>query len=221
MPLVARNAYFSWADAIAIRSPMRSGEFRAPVGTVPRFPACGRDVRGTAAKPCRAAYNRRLPDSRRRAIPFGKYELLERINIGGMAEILKAGTLSREDGLVAVKRILPHLTDDRQFVTMFKDESRVLAQLEHENIVRTLEFGEVNETLHRAGVHLGPGRAHAVPPRAPRRAGHAVRLACYIMAQVCSALHYAHELTDTKGDLLGVVHRDISLQNVLISYDGR
>ena len=77
-------------------------------------------------------------------IPFGKYELLERINIGGMAEVLKARDTSRSGApIVAIKRILPHLTEDRQFVTMFLDESRMLAQLEHDNVIRTLEVGQV------------------------------------------------------------------------------
>ena len=98
-------------------------------------------ARATAAKPCPAAYNLR-PWHLEDPIPFGKYELLERINIGGMAEILKARDQSVAGApIVAVKRILPHLVDDRQFVAMFRDESRLLSQLEHENMIHTLEVG--------------------------------------------------------------------------------
>ncbi|HMI94858.1 MAG TPA: serine/threonine-protein kinase, partial [Polyangiales bacterium] len=156
------------------------------------------------------------------ALPFGKYELLERINIGGMAEILKARDLGQSGSpIVAVKRILPHLIDDRQFVTMFKDESRVLAQLTHANIIRTLAVGEVEETPFIALEYIFGPDARNVFHRS-RRNEQPIPLAigCYIIAEVCAGLDHAHEQTDGEGNLLGVVHRDVSLQNVLLSYEG-
>lgn len=176
----------------------------------------------TAANARRAAYNRGSTGTPETTIPFGKYELLERINIGGMAEILKARDTSRQDqGLIAVKRILPHLTDDRQFVTMFLDESRVLAKLQHENVIRTLEVGEVSGTPFIALEYVWGQDARMLFHRGRRNEQPTpIPLACYIINQVCSALHYAHERTDERGDLLGIVHRDVSLQNVLLSYDG-
>jgi serine/threonine protein kinase len=139
-----------------------------------------------------------------------------------MAEILKARDTSRpEQPMVAVKRILPHLTDDRQFVTMFLDESRVLAQLEHENIIRTLEVGQVGETPFIALEYVWGQDARMLFHRARRSEQPTpLSIACYVIAQVCAALHHAHERTDAQGNLLGLVHRDISLQNVLLSYDG-
>ena len=156
------------------------------------------------------------------AISFGRYELLERINVGGMAEILKARDLGQPGApLVAVKRILPHLTEDKQYVTMFLDESRVLAQLEHDNVIRTLAVGQVDETPFIALEFVWGPDARMVFHKS-RRAEQPIPMpiACYIMAQVCAALHYAHDRQDDEGNPLGLVHRDVSLQNVLLSYDG-
>jgi len=139
-----------------------------------------------------------------------------------MAEILKARDTSQPDRpIVAVKRILPHLIDDRQFVTMFKDESRVLAQLTHANIIRTLAVGEVEETPFIALEYVFGPDARNVFHRS-RRDEQPIPLAigCYIIAEVCAGLDHAHEQADAEGNLLGVVHRDVSLQNVLLSYDG-
>ena len=174
-----------------------------------------------AAKGCLAAYNLR-PWHLEGPIPFGKYELLERINIGGMAEILKARDQSAPGApIVAVKRILPHLVDDRQFVAMFRDESRLLSQLEHENVIHTLEVGEVGETPFIALEYVFGQDARMVFHRGRRNEQPtAIPLACFIIAEVCAALHYAHECTDARGELLGLVHRDVSLQNILISYEG-
>ena len=173
---------------------------------------------------CRSPNQSRASRSREleAAIAFGKYELLERINIGGMAEILKARDLTQsEQPIVAVKRILPHLTEDRQYVTMFLDESRVLAQLEHDNIIRTLEVGQVGETPFIAIEYVFGQDARMLFHRS-RRTERPIPLpvACFIITRVCAALHHAHEAQDAHGQALGLVHRDVSLQNVLISYDG-
>jgi serine/threonine protein kinase len=139
-----------------------------------------------------------------------------------MAEILKARDLSRpEHPIVAVKRILPHLTEDRQYVTMFLDESRVLAQLEHENIIRTLEVGQVGETPFIAIEYVFGQDARMLFHRSRRSEQPIpVPVASFIITQVCAALHHAHEAEDAYGNTLGLVHRDVSLQNVLLSYDG-
>ena len=153
---------------------------------------------------------------------FGRYELLERINIGGMAETIKA----RDTGapgrpIVAVKRVLPHLVDDKQYLRMFSDESRTLARLTHDNVIRTLDVGEAEgipyialEFVHGQDARLLLHRARRDGSRIP------LPIACYIIAQVARGLHFAHELTDEQGASLGLVHRDVSLQNVLLSYDG-
>lgn len=156
------------------------------------------------------------------AILFGKYELLERINVGGMAEIVKARDSRAENGpLVAVKRILPHLVDDGQFVAMFLDESRMLSSLNHEHIIRTLDVGMVDGTPYLA-LELVDGKDARMLFHRMRRHGFKLPLpiACYIMARVCDGLHYAHEHVDPDGQPMGLVHRDVSLQNILLSYAG-
>jgi serine/threonine protein kinase len=139
-----------------------------------------------------------------------------------MAEVLKARDTSQPSRpIVAVKRILPHLTDDRQYVTMFLDESRVLAQLEHDNIIRTLEVGEVGETPFIALEYVFGQDARMLFHRSRRSDQRLpIGVSCYIIAQACAALHHAHEQADAYGNLLGLVHRDVSLQNILVSYDG-
>lgn len=155
-------------------------------------------------------------------IHFGKYELLSRINVGGMAEIVKACDTSLPSRpLVAVKRILPHLCDDAQYRTMFLDESRVLAQLDHPNVIHAFEIGEVEGAPYiamdfvdgqdaRTLFHKTNGSEHKVP----------IAIACHIIASVCDGLQHAHEQADESGEPLGLVHRDVSLQNILLSYAG-
>ena len=139
-----------------------------------------------------------------------------------MAEILKARDITRPaSSVIAVKRILPHLTEDKQYVTMFLDESRVLAQLEHDNIIHTLEVGQVGDTPFIALEYVWGQDARMLFHRV-RRSEQTIPIgvACYIVTQVCAALHHAHEAQDAYGNSLGLVHRDVSLQNILLSYDG-
>ncbi|HKU37394.1 MAG TPA: serine/threonine-protein kinase, partial [Polyangiales bacterium] len=139
-----------------------------------------------------------------------------------MAEIVKACDTSLPSRpLVAVKRILPHLCEDEQYKTMFLDESRVLTQLDHPNIIHAFEIGEVEGQPYialdyvdgqdaRTLFHRTRGDESRIP----------IAIACYIIACVCDGLHHAHEQRDERGQPLGLVHRDVSLQNLLLSYAG-
>jgi eukaryotic-like serine/threonine-protein kinase len=156
-------------------------------------------------------------------IPFGKYHLLERLGRGGMAEVWKAkalGPMGYARKLV-VKRILPELACDDEFVRMFIEEARLSASLNHRNIVQVYEFGEVAGEYYLAmeWVH---GRdlntilktlkeAEAAPP---------VELAAYVTREVCRALAHAHALTDEDGHPLRLIHRDVSPSNVMLGFDG-
>jgi hypothetical protein len=123
--------------------------------------------------------------------------------------------------LVAVKRILPHLCEDEQYTTMFLDESRVLARLDHPNVIRAFEIGELEgqpyialEFIDGQDARTLFNQTHGGPERVP------IAVACFIVASVCQGLHHAHEQTDGEGRELGIVHRDVSLQNILLSYGG-
>ncbi len=140
-----------------------------------------------------------------------------------MAEVYLAlsGELPGFRTLLVVKRILPHLAQNRQFIRMFLDEARLAALLDHPNVVRIIEVGHDGEEYFLA-MELVQGKPlSAVLRKAAReKRPPSPALAAYIMAQAASGLGYAHALTDGDGRPLGVVHRDVSPQNVLLSFEG-
>ncbi len=159
----------------------------------------------------------------KKPVPFGKYLLLERINVGGMAEVYKAKAFGVEgfERLVAVKRILPSIAEDREFIEMFIDEAKIAVQLTHANIAQVFDLGKVGESYFIAMEYVQGKDLRVLFERARSR-GEAlpVPMACYVMMKVCEGLDYAHNKKDSSGRPLGLIHRDVSPQNVLISYDG-
>ncbi len=159
----------------------------------------------------------------KKPLPFGKYYLLERINVGGMAEVFKAKSFGVEgfERIVAVKRILPSIAEDQEFITMFIDEAKVAVQLTHANIAQIFDLGKVGdayfiamEYVHGRDVRAIFDRARKIEQPIP------VPMACYNIMKVCEGLDYAHNKKDAAGRDLNLVHRDVSPQNILISYDG-
>ncbi len=156
-------------------------------------------------------------------IPFGKYLLVERLAQGGMAEVFRAvyqGAAGFEKQ-VAVKRILPVFDGTRDFVAMFVDEARIASSLTHVNIVQVSDFGELDGSYYLAmelvdGVDLGRLREAA----SRRGLRIPVPIVAYIVAEAARGLAYAHDKRGQDGAPLGIVHRDVSPQNVLISYAG-
>ena len=155
---------------------------------------------------------------------FGQYEVLERIASGGMAELYKAKRTGVEgfQKIVAIKKILPHLADDEEFVTMFADEAKLAAQLNHPNIIHIYDLGKIQAGGYFIAMEYVDGR----DLRAIQTAGGdmgvplPVPLAVYVASKVASALDYAHRRRDAEGHELNIVHRDVSPQNILISYEG-
>jgi serine/threonine protein kinase len=154
---------------------------------------------------------------------LGRFQIIGRLATGGMAEVYLAlsGELPGFRTLIVVKRILPHLASNGQFIRMFLDEARLAALLDHPNVVRIIEVGHDGEEYFLA-MELVQGKPlSAVLRKATReRRPPTPALAAYLIAQAASGLGYAHGLTDGDGQPLGVVHRDVSPQNILVSFEG-
>ncbi len=154
------------------------------------------------------------------ATPFGKYLLIKRLAVGGMAELFLAQEPPRSE-LVVIKRILPYLSEEPEFVQMFLDEARIAAQLHHPNVVQVFELGRIDESIFIAmeyveGVDLR--RILAEEAKFSSQVPYAV--AARICAQVASGLDHAHNSKGVDGRPLGLIHRDVSPQNVMVAYDG-
>jgi serine/threonine protein kinase len=156
-------------------------------------------------------------------IPFGKYFLLERINVGGMAEVFKAKATGVEgfERLVAVKRILPSIAEDEEFITMFVDEAKIAVQLTHANIAQIFDLGRVEGSFFIALEYVNGKDLRAIFNRNRQRGEILpVPMSCYSVMKLCEGLDYAHNKRDANGDFLNLVHRDVSPQNIIISYEG-
>ncbi|HEY2745690.1 MAG TPA: serine/threonine-protein kinase [Polyangia bacterium] len=154
---------------------------------------------------------------------FGKYELITHLASGGMADIFlcRARGIQGFEKLAIIKRVRQDRAFDKKTVDLFLDEARLAASLQHPNIVQVFEFGIVEGSYFLAMEYVHGEDVHALLKRM-RETKAAVPLAevLAIVVGVCQGLHYAHECVGPNGRALGIVHRDISPSNVLISYDG-
>ncbi|HET9185067.1 MAG TPA: protein kinase, partial [Solirubrobacterales bacterium] len=154
---------------------------------------------------------------------FGQYTLLEKIAAGGMAEVWKARMRGVEgfQKTVAIKKILPHMTDNSEFIGMFIDEAKLAAQLSHPNIVHIYDLGKIGRDYYIAMEYV-EGKDLRSILNAARRKGRPLplSLALLIASRLASALDYAHRKRDFEGEDLALVHRDVSPQNVLITSEG-
>lgn len=154
---------------------------------------------------------------------FGRYELLERIGAGGMAEVFRARLVVAPgaEKVLAIKRILPALSADPELLRLFVNEARIATSLAHGNLVGVFEFGEVDGNHYLAMEHVHGQNLAAVLQRARARGGRLPpALSLLVASEVAKGLAHAHGSTTAAGDRVQVVHRDVSPQNILISYDG-
>jgi serine/threonine protein kinase len=154
---------------------------------------------------------------------FGKYFLVDKIAMGGMAEIFKAKTFGHGgfENLLVIKRILSHLSDNEQFVRMFMDEAKVSALLQHSNVVRIYDFARIRDNYFIA-MECVEGKDVKLILRklAERRKLLPREFAVYIAMEAAKGLDHAHKHTTRQGQPLGIVHRDVSPSNLLVSYGG-
>ncbi len=149
---------------------------------------------------------------------FGKYELLDRLGQGGMADVWRARVAGPQgfQRLVVLKRILPHLIEDKKARELFEREARVVSRLSHANIVQVFEFGEIDGEYYLTMEYV-EGRDLSATIRA---GACSVPLSAMVVRDVCRALAYAHELCDDDGQPLRILHRDVSPSNVMLGFDG-
>jgi eukaryotic-like serine/threonine-protein kinase len=166
------------------------------------------------------ADQQKLPHDPRR---FGKYTLLDRIAVGGMAEIF----LARQAGLegfektIVIKRIRPHLSNQKSFVKMFLNEAKLAAQLNHPSIVQIYDLGKIGDTYFIAMEYVfGRDMRRIIPKADSMGIPFPMVYALKIASSVCEGLYYAHQKTDMYGNPLNIVHRDVTPENIFVAFDG-
>ena len=154
---------------------------------------------------------------------FGKYFLLDRIAVGGTAEIFKAKSFGAEgfEKILAIKKILPHLARNKDFIKMLIDEAKIAVQLTHKNIVQVYDLGMVENDYFIAMEYIEGMNLRSITQRLKEMNKRLpLKDALYIVSEICGGLNYAHRKTDPEGKLWKIVHRDISPPNILLSLEG-
>jgi serine/threonine-protein kinase len=150
---------------------------------------------------------------------IGRYPVLGYLADGGMAEIFLGK--DPDGGAIVIKRILPHLARQSTFVAMFVDEARISSLVRHPNVVAVRELGQVGNDLFLVMEYLAGESVSGLLRRLTMRSERLpLALGAYIIAEACAGLHAAHQLRDDGGRMLGLVHRDVSLSNVFVTYAG-
>jgi serine/threonine protein kinase len=154
---------------------------------------------------------------------FGEYKILKKIATGGMAEVFLAKRIGMKgfEKLLAIKRIHPQFSENEEFIAMFIDEAKLAAKLNHRNIVQIYDFGSEQDSYYIAMEYIFGKDLRSIMKKSKDRGEHLPLAQCaYIITEAAKGLEYAHTLKDHFGKPLQIIHRDISPQNILLSYEG-
>lgn len=155
---------------------------------------------------------------------FGKYALLDKIAAGGMAEVYLAKSLGAEgvNKFVAIKRILPQFSEHEEFISMFKEEAKIAVNISHSNVVSIYDFGEENNRFYLVMEYVQGRNLRQLINRLKKQENQLpIEMVAYIINEVTKGLDHAHKCFDkTTGRPLNIIHRDISPQNFMLSFDG-
>ena len=155
---------------------------------------------------------------------FGKYQLLDKIAVGGMAELFRAKLTGVQgfEKLIAIKKILSNLSEEENLVKSFIDEAKLAALLHHENIVQIYDFGSISGEYFIAMEYLfGKDLRTIIRTAKKRDLPMSMENILFVVSRICAGLDYSHNLKDLQGQPLNIIHRDINPQNILITYEGQ
>ena len=155
---------------------------------------------------------------------LGRYELLAELGSGGMAEVFLARMMGPADfhKWIAIKRVHPHMAKHPQFIDMFLDEARIAASIQHPNVASVFDLGDDDGEYFLAMEYLHGENLAVVMQRAAEEVGRVpYALATYIIARAAEGLHHSHQTKDRRGRPIDLIHRDVSPQNIFVTYDGQ
>ncbi len=155
---------------------------------------------------------------------LGNYILLEKINAGGMAEVYLSKSVGANgiNKFLAIKRILPQFADNREFIEMFKEEAKIAVNLNHNNVVSIIDFKASQNQLYIVMEYVqGQNLRQILQQKKKKGLSLSLDFICYVVREIAAGLDHAHRCVDKgTGKPLNIIHRDMSPQNVMISYDG-
>ena len=155
-------------------------------------------------------------------VTLGRYEILTPVAQGGMAAVWAARMVGSRgfQKIVAIKTMLPGLSDDAEFEAMFLDEARLASRIRHPHVAEILDLGDEDGMLYIVMEWVDGETLFVLNRSAKEKGGFPLPLLLRLLSSICAGLHAAHELRDDEGRSLGLVHRDVNPANIMISYDG-